>query len=352
MPPALNADHRDIVIAKTDPASYDYRLRVARYRKIERTAECGVHINLGLSERGLKALGLDDSPALVETRNRLYLTAAVGFYQYRWLLTTLFGATPVTFANYFSAATDAPSQPVRSLRNSPFGYGNGVAGSYESVAAYVARIETAVAEGDLLADREFYGIVRLKGGAELADLLTDGVRYIELRTLDLDPFEPLGISGQTLDFIRLLFGYFILQTALPTQINAAVANGEAANRVAALESPFAPSHMLQQGLDLLADLQAFYDGVALPFNAQTLIDQMRERLLNPALTPAARLAKMAADHQLFETLKQTTQHYQQDLTNRPLIGFESRTSVDQRQILAELQAGRAVALPEAQKLNE
>lgn len=186
----------------------------------------------------------------------------------------------------------------------------------------------------------------------MADLLTDGVRYIELRTLDLDPFEPLGISGQTLDFIRLLFGYFILQTALPTQINAAVANGEAANRVAALESPFAPSHMLQQGLDLLADLQAFYDGVALPFNAQTLIDQMRERLLNPALTPAARLAKMAADHQLFETLKQTTQHYQQDLTNRPLIGFESRTSVDQRQILAELQAGRAVALPEAQKLNE
>lgn len=152
--------------------------------------------------------------------------------------------------------------------------------------------------------------------------------------------------------MRLLFGYFILQTALLAQVDAVIATGEAANRVVALESPFAASHMLRQGLDLLADLQAFYHGATLPFNAQTLIDQMRERLLNPELTPAARLAQMAVNHQLFETLKQTTQHYQQDLTNRPLIGFESRTSVDQRQILAELQAGRAVALPEAQKLNE
>lgn len=348
MPPALKADHSDIVIAKTDPESYEYRLRVATRRKIERTAECGVHVNLGLSDEGLKALGLDAGPALAESRNRLYLQAAVGFYQYRWLLTTLFGATPTAFANYFSEDTTVPSHLVRSLRNSPYGYGNGVAGSYESVAAYVARIESAVASGDLLADREFYGIVRLKGGHELADLLTQGIGYIELRTLDLDPFEPLGIGAKAINFIRLLFGYFVMGTQLPDDIDGTIATGEQHNAISALESPFALSHQLPSGLDLLDELQVFYEGVRLPFNAQALIEQMRERLLNPALTSAARLSTMAKHDILFKSLQRFAHDYQVDLENRPLLGFEAASQDQQAHVYERLRAGEPVALPESQ----
>ena len=36
--------------------------------------------------------------------------------------------------------------------------------------------------------KEFYAPVRLRGGKQMSDLPKTGIRYIELRNLDLNPF--------------------------------------------------------------------------------------------------------------------------------------------------------------------
>jgi glutamate--cysteine ligase len=45
-------------------------------------------------------------------------------------------------------------------------------------------------------------------------MVKEGVDYIELRMLDLDPTSSVGIRTGTLRFIRLLAGYFIMSPSL------------------------------------------------------------------------------------------------------------------------------------------
>lgn len=337
MPPQLRGDHSDIEIAQTDSESYRYRQRVAELRKIERTAETGVHINLGLTDAGLQALGVTANKDASDAR---YLRVAIGFYRYRWLLTYLFGATPVAFSHYFSEGVQGPDHAVRSLRNSHFGFGNGIPGRYSSVAAYVKQIQDAVATGDLIAEREYYGIVRLKGGADLTALAQTGIRYIELRTLDLDPFEPLGISMDALNFVRLMFAYFVLRGEAPTStIDGEIKAAEAKNEAVALESPLAPTKYLNDGLAFIDDLQTFCRQLALPVNVQTVCLTMRERLLNPALTPSARLLTMSNGTGIGETLQSFTNAFHEDMLNRPLIGFEVLSQASRIDALEAIRQG-------------
>lgn len=336
MPPKLRGDHSDIEIAQTDLESYRYRQKVAELRKVERTAETGVHINLGLTYRGLQAL--DATPP--SASNRYYLTAAAGFYRYRWLLTYLFGATPLTMSHYFAAGEEMPQQPVRSLRNSHYGFGNGIPGHYASAQAYVDQIEQAVANGDLIAEREFYGIVRLKGGTDLQDLVTQGISYIELRTLDLDPFEPLGISEDAINWIRLMFTYFVLNGSAPdAAVDDEIEAAEQKNEAVALESPFRPTRYMNEGLAVIDAVQTACGHLSLPFNVQMVCQRMRERLLNPALTPSARLVTMATGTGLQETLAALAHEYNEDLRHRPLIGQESLPKKVQDELLMNLRAG-------------
>lgn len=338
MPPQLRGDHSDIEIAQTDIDSYHYRLKVAAQRKIERTAETGVHVNLGLTYHGLAALQADTPAA----SNRYYLSAAAGFYRYRWLLTYLFGATPLAMPHYFEAEEPAPKQAVRSIRNSHFGFGNGIPGHYASVQAYVDQITQSVTNGDLIAPREFYGIVRLKGGKTLTDLVTQGIAYIELRTLDLDPFEPLGISEDAVNWVRLMFAYFVLKgDELCEAVDAEIAAAELKNEQVALEAPDQPTAFMNEGLALVDAVCDFCEGITLPFNVMTTCQRMRERLLNPALTPSARLMTLANGTGMQETLANLAQATHRDLLQRPLIGFESADKAAQLDELAALRAGHS-----------
>ena len=46
-------------------------------------------------------------------------------------------------------------------------------------------------EGLLSEEKEFYAPVRLRGGHHVSDLEDHGVQYIELRNIDLNPFETI-----------------------------------------------------------------------------------------------------------------------------------------------------------------
>lgn len=70
---------------------------------------------------------------------------------------------------------------------------------------YISDIETYIASGKLIAEKEFYSAVRLRGSKHVRDYLTNGVTYLELRTFDLNPFDNRGITQETLDTVHLLF---------------------------------------------------------------------------------------------------------------------------------------------------
>ncbi len=330
MPPKIRADHSDIRIAQTDRASYEYRLVVAKRRIIERTSECGVHVNLGFTNEGLKALGITSK----EQEDHAYLKAAIGFFKYRWLLTYLFGSTPFAFDNYFDEQTTSniPKGALRSIRNSHFGYGNGVPGSYKSVTDYVNTIEKAVRDKDLIADREYYGIVRLKGGSELEDIESGGIKYIELRTMDLDPLNTLGISKQAIDWIKLMFAYFVANGDEPgPDTDKNIAQYEKKNDAVALEQADQPTQFKEEGLEFIDRLNEFTSESHEDFADPQLLSEMKDRFNDPQKTASATLMgklKSWDVQNLFEFLTEKSKDYQKYFLSKPLMGFENETKMN------------------------
>lgn len=344
MPPKLRADHSDIIIAHTDQANYEYRQKVARIRKIERTAETGVHVNVGLTAQSINQLSGKRNQAAVD---QAYLQAAVGFMQYRWLLTYLFGATPLAFGNYFAKDTPAPAHPVRSLRNSHFGFGNGFLTSYQSVSDYVGGILEAVKTDALIADREYYGSVRLKQTGGVEKLCTAGIAYIELRMFDLDPFEPYGISADAVNLVRLMFAYFVAKQPFDlSNADQEIREAQQLNEHVALEDPLEFCEYQDKAHELIRNLQFFSADIVIPFSAQQLCFKMQERISNPALTPSARMTQWtdATAGRLLDLLVKFAKGYQDDLIHNPTIGFENLSPVEQKAILEKLRQGQNVEI--------
>lgn len=121
MPPQITEDEIQIAALESD---YEYQYRVGlgqRYGKLLQSMS-GIHYNfeLGkdLTQTLFEASGYED---LVTFKNDLYLKLAQNFLYYRWFLTYLYGASPLAENGFFK---NPPSYPVRSLRNSSYGYVN------------------------------------------------------------------------------------------------------------------------------------------------------------------------------------------------------------------------------------
>ena len=100
---------------------------------------------------------------------------------------------------------------MRSLRSGKYGYVNDpkISVSYDSLQEYVETLEHWVKSGDLIAEKEFYSSVRLRGAKKARDLLEKGIQYLEFRLFDLNPFAPYGMELADAKFIH----YFILLMA-------------------------------------------------------------------------------------------------------------------------------------------
>ena len=100
---------------------------------------------------------------------------------------------------------------MRSLRSGKYGYVNDpkIYVSYDSLQEYVETLEHWVKSGDLIAEKEFYSSVRLRGAKKARDLLEKGIQYLEFRLFDLNPFAPYGMELADAKFIH----YFILLMA-------------------------------------------------------------------------------------------------------------------------------------------
>ena len=174
----------------------------------------GIHYNFQIDPKFIEALfhAQNETQSAVDFQNDFYLKIAKNFLRYQWILLYLFSATPTVEEKYFRGHSPLKShQYVRSLRSGKYGYVNDpkIHVSYDSLQEYVETLEHWVKSGDLIAEKEFYSSVRLRGAKKARDLLEKGIQYLEFRLFDLNPFAPYGMELADAKFIH----YFILLMA-------------------------------------------------------------------------------------------------------------------------------------------
>ena len=101
-----------------------------------------------------------------------------------------------------------------SYRNSKLGYKNStnLYADYDSVRGYIESLDSFVYNNYISNYKEFYSQIRLKAkdNSNIKEsLLKDGINYLEIRSIDINPLERVGISLNDLKFVHL-FTLFLL----------------------------------------------------------------------------------------------------------------------------------------------
>lgn len=287
MPPRLPQNEQDIPIAKLDTNAVAYRQQLARRYGRRRQMLSGLHCNISITTRLMKGLydAQTDCHEFTTFKNRCYLHIAQNYLHYRWLLTYLYGCSPQCWPQ---SGLTAPSRPVRSLRNSAHGYTNlpGVTVSYASLGRYCQTLRAAVDSGQLSATKEFYGQVRLRHAGGHSHLRQDGIQYLELRNLDLNPWAAAGINLSQLTCLTW-FVLLMLWLPVPASVDSWVEAGQRANEQVAIEAPMQVPRQLTEGKQLAEALQTMATSLRQP-SASQVAQYILTSLHDPANTLAAR----------------------------------------------------------------
>ena len=175
---------------------------------------CGIHYNFSFDENIIKRLyeskKLNINGNYKEFRDKIYLKVARNYLRYRWFLIYLFGNS----IDYEACTENKDCENIISYRNSKYGYRNkeSLYPSYDSVHEYIAYLKSYTNDNIIRSYKEFYSPIRLKAKDEkdfLNSLEDDGINYLEFRSIDINPFEKVGISLNDLYFLQL-FNLFSL----------------------------------------------------------------------------------------------------------------------------------------------
>ena len=181
-----------------------------RYGRYKMTFS-GIHFNFSFSDELLKAdFHLSGQKDFQEYKNELYVQLAEGMAAYGWILVALTAASPLLDSSFVEKGVYGRNtfNGMASTRCSELGYWNYFTPifNYHDIHAYADSIQRYVDDGLLSAPSELYYPIRLKSCGEnsLERLHSNGVDHIELRMLDLNPFEQSGIQIKDLQFAQLL----------------------------------------------------------------------------------------------------------------------------------------------------
>jgi len=189
-----------------------------------------------------------------EFRSDAYLALLRNYRRIAWIVLYLFGASPALCKSFASGGNISMPcfdehtlyQPfATSLRMSDLGYSNRTQSriniSVNSLDEYIRDMTTAIStaepafeifgtkvDGDyrqlsvnqLQIENEYYSSVRPKRVARSGErpttaLRRGGIEYVEIRSLDLNIFDPVGISQNTMRFVETLLIYCLLEESPP-----------------------------------------------------------------------------------------------------------------------------------------
>ena len=244
--PSIIHSEKEIKIAEYGTSNeglmkYFYRKGLElRYGKMMQVI-AGIHYNFSITDDVWQVLDVD--PLDQEKKTQYYLSLLRYINRYNWLLVYLFGASPIVDQHYFSDNDSNIKTFNRyhnlcyypyatSIRTSHFGYSNiyqqTINVKYNDIQEYVNTLKKAIMtpsslyasfglkEGEnyyqlntnyLQIENEFYAMCRPKAipqqGEHFLHKLFQGIEYIELRTVDLNPYSPFGISYKQAQFLNL-----------------------------------------------------------------------------------------------------------------------------------------------------
>lgn len=230
-PPMLPKENEIPIAKMNDPVADEYRHELADKYGRKRQLLSGIHYNFSFDDQFLRKLyqieGCSEEYRLF--KDAVYFKVARNLLRYRWLLIYLTGASPVFDKTYMESCVASGYSDdnesyyfpnMNSLRNSSCGYRNKkpIRVSFDSAQDYVRDLQELIQKEELLSVKEFYSPVRIKtakGIDPLKELLKDGVAYLELRFIDLNPLHKNGISMETLRLIHLFLIYMLVKEDEP-----------------------------------------------------------------------------------------------------------------------------------------
>ncbi len=303
MPAGLPPEDQ-IQVAQLDNAEdVAYREHLVKSYGKNKQMVSGIHYNFQLDPELVQTLfkAQSEYQSAVQFQNDLYLKMAKNFLRYQWVLLYLLAATPTVQDNYFKQGNPLKAgQYVRSLRSSQYGYVNDpeIKVSFDSIESYVESLEHWVKTGKLIAEKEFYSNVRLRGAKKARELLKNGIQYLEFRLFDLNPFDQYGITLSDAKFIH----YFVLLMIWldETVDQNGVELGKARLAEVALENPLSPTQYAAEGEQLLNQLLAMLQDIHAPQEISEIVQQKLQQFADPALTLGGRLVQAiekAGDYQ-------------------------------------------------------
>ena len=300
----------------------------------------GIHYNISVPDIFWEALGIYTSGSSQREISNAYMAGIRNFHRYCWLLFYLFGASPAACRSFFPGSeacglSDFHSHTVyarygTSLRMSNYGYRNPVQSeirvNQNSVDAYIETLSNTIttpfpmyekygikSNGNyiqlntnlLQIENEYYSVIRPKRRTKPMEKPTHalrdrGVEYLEIRCLDLDPYEPTGISQSQAQFLDLFITYCLLHSSptmsdrhypiISANKDATVLNGRDPDLV--LKRNGERITLRAWGSEILENLEPIaelFDQALATDNYQRCIQVQKDKLNNPEQTPSARI---------------------------------------------------------------
>ena len=402
--PATLPSEADIDIAwygtsNTGMLKHVYRRGLAvRYGK---TMQCiaGLHYNFSFPPGFWDSLDLPGDDR--QTQQCVgYIATIRNFVRYNWLLMYLFGASPALSTDFLRGA-QTNLQPLdaktvylpwaTSLRMSDLGYQNKAQSSlklcYNDLSTFLQRLYGAVTtpwpayekigthrDGQwtqlncnlLQIENEFYSTIRPKrttgrGERPITALAQRGVEYVEVRCLDIDPFEPCGIAPDTARFIDAFLLFCALQNS-PAFDDDGYCQESAGNFSTVVREGRKPGLALQQNgipVTLSEWASALLDDIqscATLLTKQTgdsrydeAVHAQRGKVVDPSLVPSARvLEALKEGHVSFldfglSVSEKHTQHFRQVGLSAPERELADKLRRDSLAEQAQLEADQSIS---------
>ena len=341
MPPRIKAQEIQVAQLENEFERH-YRNYLAEKYGTKLQAISGIHYNMELGKDLVEALFREsDQTNMIAFKNALYLKLAQNYLRYRWVITYLFGAAPIAEQGFFDQ--EVP-EPVRSFRNSDHGYVNKeeIQVSFDNLEDYVSDIETYIANGELIAEKEFYSAVRFRGQKANRSFLDKGITYLEFRNFDLNPFERIGISQTTMDTVHLLILAFLWLDS-PENVDQVLAQGHALNEKIALSHPLEPlpDQAIAETKDIIKALDQLVQHFGLGDYHQDLVKQVKATFADPKQTLSAQLLPYIKDKSLADfALNKALAYQDYDWTaHYALKGYEEMELSTQMLLFDAIQKG-------------
>lgn len=208
-----------------------YREKLALKYGRKKQLLSGIHFNFSFDDEFLKELYelSKEKTSFKEFKNNIYLKISRNYFKYGWMIIYLLGASPVIHETYLQKCIDKMKkftedtyyfEDLVSFRNGSCGYRNekDFFVNYESVDKYVESLERLIEKESISSAKEYYSPIRLKTKNPkeiLLELKNNGIEYLELRSIDLNPFSEIGIEKADLEFLHLFILFLFLKDDEP-----------------------------------------------------------------------------------------------------------------------------------------